>query len=228
MTGNQQPTITMSAVAKLEPACPDVARLAQLTPAEVVQFLAHDLRQPLSTIEAIAFYLELILPREDERTREQVFKLHALLEQFHWMLNNGLNAASESPARPVLLDLNGVVTQALAAQQPGIEELKLDPQPLVGRLDASLASSAIGNAVTLMRGIGNGAGTLRLSTSRAAEGLLLVFELQLPHPWRGVLPPGKTLSLACLRKFADLHGGSVDFEPEAAGGPKLQICLPPA
>jgi nitrogen-specific signal transduction histidine kinase len=43
--------------------------------AEIVRRLAHELRQPLSTIESIAFYLEMILPRTEAKARRQLRKL---------------------------------------------------------------------------------------------------------------------------------------------------------
>ncbi|HTQ56295.1 MAG TPA: histidine kinase dimerization/phospho-acceptor domain-containing protein [Bryobacteraceae bacterium] len=38
----------------------------------VLSTLVHDLRQPLSVIEACADYLDLVLPPEDPRTRQQL------------------------------------------------------------------------------------------------------------------------------------------------------------
>ena len=38
----------------------------------LVSSLVHDLRQPLSVIEACADYLDLILPASDPRTRQQL------------------------------------------------------------------------------------------------------------------------------------------------------------
>lgn len=43
--------------------------------------LIHDLRQPLSAIESIAYYLEMIVPVEQVQARRQIARLHqAVLE----------------------------------------------------------------------------------------------------------------------------------------------------
>jgi signal transduction histidine kinase len=42
---------------------------------EALAELIHSLRQPLSTIEACAFYLSLVLPADDEKCREQVERI---------------------------------------------------------------------------------------------------------------------------------------------------------
>lgn len=44
-------------------------------PARVLADVIHRLRQPLSTIEACAFYLTLVLPEEDDKSREQVNRI---------------------------------------------------------------------------------------------------------------------------------------------------------
>ncbi|HLY20497.1 MAG TPA: hypothetical protein VKR61_24890 [Bryobacteraceae bacterium] len=54
----------------------DIARpLPNLVPDQVstvVGLLVHDLRQPLSVIEACADYLDLVLPEADQRSRQQL------------------------------------------------------------------------------------------------------------------------------------------------------------
>lgn len=42
---------------------------------EALADLIHSLRQPLSTIEACAFYLSLVLPGDDAKCREQVERI---------------------------------------------------------------------------------------------------------------------------------------------------------
>jgi hypothetical protein len=42
--------------------------------------LAHDLRQPLGTLEACAFYLDLILPEDETKAREQLPEMQSQLD----------------------------------------------------------------------------------------------------------------------------------------------------
>ena len=56
----------------------------------VLSELVHDLRQPLSTIESVAYYLEIILPPNESKAREQVAKLQQLVEQSNELLNAAL------------------------------------------------------------------------------------------------------------------------------------------
>ena len=67
--------------------------LPDLDAASVLRHAAHELRQPLSTMESIAYYLELILPDADERGREQLEKLRKLVEQSNWIVAGANGAA---------------------------------------------------------------------------------------------------------------------------------------
>jgi K+-sensing histidine kinase KdpD len=42
--------------------------------------LLHDLRQPLSSIEAIAYYLEMTIPAQHAEARAMLFKLQQIVE----------------------------------------------------------------------------------------------------------------------------------------------------
>jgi len=50
-------------------------------PEELARDLIHDLRQPLSSIEAIAYYLEMTLPPEQIQARLYMRRLQQLVDQ---------------------------------------------------------------------------------------------------------------------------------------------------
>ena len=70
---------------------------------EVLGTLAHELRQPLSNIEAIAYYLAMILPPGDEKIQLQLARIRELVEQSNSILSSalGLGPASAVPPQPV-------------------------------------------------------------------------------------------------------------------------------
>ena len=51
------------------------------SPEELVRDLIHELRQPLSSIEAIAYYLEMTLPPEQIQARLYMRRLQELVDQ---------------------------------------------------------------------------------------------------------------------------------------------------
>ena len=91
---------------------------ASLEPADVFRTVAHELGQPLSSIESIAYYLSLVLPRADAKSQEHLARIQELVEQSNWILSNGLCVADPiepgpSAARPGLrMDLAGILLQA--------------------------------------------------------------------------------------------------------------------
>jgi signal transduction histidine kinase len=63
---------------------------ATSTPArdEVVRDFIHDLRQPLSSIEAIAYYLEMTLPAEQLQARQYMRRLQQLVDEANSILHH--------------------------------------------------------------------------------------------------------------------------------------------
>ena len=63
----------------------------EATPApaqESVRDFIHDLRQPLSSIEAIAYYLEMTLPAEQQQARQYMRRLQQLVEEANTILQH--------------------------------------------------------------------------------------------------------------------------------------------
>lgn len=59
----------------------------------VIFDLAHDLRQPLSAIEAIAYYLHKTLPEDQREAREYLLRLQELVEASGTILSDAVKAA---------------------------------------------------------------------------------------------------------------------------------------
>jgi signal transduction histidine kinase len=55
---------------------------------EAVRDFIHDLRQPLSSIEAIAYYLEMTLPAEQMQARQYMRKLQLLVDEANSILHH--------------------------------------------------------------------------------------------------------------------------------------------
>ncbi len=94
-----------------------VASRAQDT-AAVVRQLAHQLRQPLATIEQISSYLEIALPPADARSRRRLAQLQRELRRALWTLSDTAFYFDTAP-RFALLDLKEVVSGALAEWHAG-------------------------------------------------------------------------------------------------------------
>jgi len=67
---------------------------------EVLGTLAHELRQPLSNIEAIAYYLSMILPQGDAKIQPHLARIRELVEQSNLILSEALGLAPDPAAGP--------------------------------------------------------------------------------------------------------------------------------
>jgi signal transduction histidine kinase len=74
--------------------------LRNQTADEVLGSLAHELRQPLSNIEAIAYYLSMILPPNDAKVQPQLARIRELVEQSNLILSDALGLTPIPAAGP--------------------------------------------------------------------------------------------------------------------------------
>lgn len=65
---------------------------------EAARELIHDLRQPLSSIEAIAYYLEMTLPPDQFEARLYMRRLQQLVDQTHGILDRASSTARKHAA----------------------------------------------------------------------------------------------------------------------------------
>ena len=200
-------------------------------PQVALQMIAHELRQPLSTIESIAYYLGLVLPPDDDRAREQVARLQQLVEQSNWILTCGLQMADQTPLAPEPLDLEELIAQTVSARTS-----RGDPQPRlelsgalpVVRLDPGRGRALIENLLGLFLQMASGAHPVRLRTSATvAGGVLLEISTAAPgYRSETALGPGSALGLECARRIVDAHGGSLTVDVDPVCGIRLRAVLP--
>ena len=70
------------------PTAPNIA-----LPLETLRTLVHAMRQPLSSIETIAFYLSMVLPPEDQKIQALLREIRMLVEQSNRILSEELAPA---------------------------------------------------------------------------------------------------------------------------------------
>ncbi len=88
----------MSSVAtlQLDAPVPDTPVKEVSVPLEVLGTVAHDLRQPLSNIETIAYYLTLILPQGDQKIQEQLTRIRELVRESNDILSSSVRSAASA------------------------------------------------------------------------------------------------------------------------------------
>jgi len=69
------------------------------SPEERLRDLVHDLRQPLSSIEAIAYYLEMTLPAGQFEARQYMSQLQRLVADTNTILERSVGTTRKGCAR---------------------------------------------------------------------------------------------------------------------------------
>ena len=206
----------------------------------VVRHLAHELRQPLSTIESIAYYLKIVVPQKDARTHQHLEKLQEVVQQAGWILSDAVHFLQASAPVPQLVDLNELICACVRDISKGGQNwvrLEMDAAPLVVRLDPEQARHLLRNVLFFFWEACHPEPNLSVTTSavdgeaRAAfeaaaldytiEDLSAMFDPFSPHS-----PAGSGLSLASVRRIIEAHGGRLEFHSTEGGVLALVLAFP--
>lgn len=196
---------------------------------DVLRAIAHEIRQPLSTIESIAYYLSLALPDNDDH-REQLARVQQLVEQSNWILSNGLGLADSRRAEPETIDMEELITQTISDRPVAMDlpvECEFAAQLPRVELDPAYGRELIENLLGLFRQIATEAHPARLRTTSGLDGVEIDVSSTVPgYRSAAALPPGSALSLECARRIAAMHGGSVDHSIDPVSGIRVRVMLP--
>lgn len=196
--------------------------------------LAHELRQPLSTIESIAYYLDLSLQDTSPRVREQLTRMRQVVAQCSWILNDALMLAREENLQPVAVDLDELISEFVledAIEHPGKPdfELSLAGAPVV--MDFALARQMVVNICRLLLLTPRSETKVQVSTLVTAhETLVLRASAGTNEADGDQLPSGATLAMDCLERIARQSAATlrVKFQDGARIEIEYEIPLAPA
>lgn len=206
---------------------------------DVVRQLSHELRQPLSTMESIAYYLSMVVPRQDLRVRQQVEKLQTLVEQMNWVLADAVHFFQATEPNPQLVDLNELVSESIRNEQGGPTpvNVSLCDAAALTEMDPAQARHCVHSLIGLVRKWAHG--EVRVSTHHAggevhlrvsapqlriqSDEASLIFEPFRPHG-----PAGAGLAFASVRRIAEAHGGRAEVRLNEPRGVTVSIELPRA
>lgn len=199
---------------------------AEFASAEVLGALAHELRQPLSNIEAIAYYLKMILPAGDVKIQAQLARIRVLVEQSNWILSNALSLAGSMPAVSQAVALEELITHSVISSGAQAEvRLALNGDLPLVHLDPRDGRELVDSLLMLFRTMADGAGPVTVTTSAGSEGGVMM-EIRTPgNSSAGVA--GSQLALARARRIAAAHGGTLEMDSsDPAGGIRARLMLP--
>jgi signal transduction histidine kinase len=189
--------------------------------AAIVGQIAHELRQPLSAMEAIVYYLHLTVA-DDPRTRAQIDKLRQLIEQSGSILSDAVHYLQAAPARPERRDLHETLAECLsrlATLDQNLIALDLaDPFPLIN-FDLTQMHHLIATALRFCFRASRRAHPVEITTHVEAQHAIVSFSTLAPHldipspeglftPFEEHPAAAAGLGLASVRRISETHGGA--------------------
>ena len=209
--------------------------------AETVRHLAHELRQPLSALESLIYYLDILLSPGDVRARDQVEKIQSLVDQVNWAVDDAVHFAQACPASPARVALDDLVTQTLAERARGGTlnvHLELAASKCFASLDSKQARHLLASVFGIFRLIAVSTTPVHVATecygSRvgiriSCESTTTARELQeMFEPCHRRLPAGLGLSLASARNIVDANQGEMRVASEGDQRLTLTLTFPAA
>lgn len=199
--------------------------------ADVLRVMAHELRQPLSTIESIAYYLTLVLPKDDEKVHEQLNRIQQLVEQSNWIVTSAQQLAEPigAAAAPDSFRIDDLIYEIVLERSPLENGPAIEIEgdlPFVNG-DRVLARAMIGNLLMLFRAVSSPAFPAKVYLRPYRAGVMLELATDaLGYKSETSLGPGATLSLDGARRIVAAHNGSLELQIDPANGIRLRVMLP--
>jgi signal transduction histidine kinase len=205
-----------------------------------VRHLVHELRQPLSTIESLAYYLQMVLGKADAKLARQLDRLRQCVQETDWILADAVHFLQIATPYPQLVDLNEFVT-ALAAEVGGGPrawlETRLAAEPAIVRIDVDQGRHLVRNLLLFFRNFSRPEPHVDVRTAITPRDVQL--EIRVPaaersveelesmfQPFSARLPAGSGLALASARRIAETHGGRIEVHGERDGAVVLRVSFP--
>ena len=194
--------------------------------------LAHELRQPLSTIESIAYYLELALPHGDPRVLAQLTRLRHLVEQSGWILNDALSLSQPRFVNAEAVDLDEILSEFVLEQAQQDShwphfDLELSGAPVW--MDFQQARELVQGICRFFRSVAKAGSEIRVDTRVLAGGsTLLRARVEGQSCDDASLPPGSNLTLEWMELIAAQNSATLVIQLLDPARLELTVEVPPA
>ena len=231
-------------------ASPSESRRLVVEMAELAGGLAHELRNPLSTLMINLKLLAEILEEEgahpEQARRRALLKVDVLrheAERLQSLFDQFLTLTRTYDLDRTEADVNDIVQRlveffAPSAKQHGIEiDLALSPAPLICLVEERLLRQALLNILINGEQAMPDGGQLRIRTEAEPDTILISVSdtgtgiapedrERILRPFFSTKTEGNGLGLSIAQRLVHEHGGSLDFESEPGHGTTFRIRLP--
>lgn len=208
---------------------PDIAD-TNLPAKDVIRHLTHELRQPLSALESIAFYLQMTVGGGGSDVSAQVERLQQMVDNANWVLSDVLHLLQMAPATPVAVVLEELLEEVLCetwASEGLAVETDIDEALPAMAVDLEQARHLVRSVLHFMRRTVAEPRKL-LVVARAVEGTIhIACSAHAPHVVPAALfHPLEGNQLLTCRRIAENNHGHFSAEKDDQGRLILRLDLP--
>ncbi len=210
--------------------------------AAVVRHIANELRQPLRTVESIAFYLEMVLPRTDAKARRHLGKLQQEIQRANWILSDALYFLQGAPFEPQVTDLGELASKCLSecrSREHVRGSLVVEEGAPLVRLDVEQVRHMVRNIILFLSRQAGPEDPVQLKVRHAAMDVVFEATAVAPscseqeinalfEPFSSCLPEGSGLALASVRRIAEVHGARLEAYSNPSHSLTLAVAFPAA
>ncbi|MBT8486206.1 MAG: hypothetical protein HKO59_13375 [Phycisphaerales bacterium] len=226
----------------------DLAALGQMAAG-----IAHEIRNPLASIQLYAQMLAADLPDASE-SHAVCGKISRAVGRLDGIVHDVLHFARETRVRAQatsavdLFEHARLECEALLTRWPGRVEVHVDASSRCDlKADVCLLTQALANLIrNAIEAMDGGVGTLRFAgerrrmrraDGRRVERVVLIVEddgpgipedvvVRMFNPFFTTRPTGTGLGLAIVHRIVDAHGGLINVKRAETGGARVELCLP--
>jgi signal transduction histidine kinase len=189
--------------------------MAPADPERLFRHLAHELRQPLSGIESIAFYLDMVLGDADPALQQHCERLRRMVQHAHWLLEDTTLAVRLASTPPGPVDLRSLFESLgaeLALHEERNLELRFAPAIAHAHLPAGLARQFFDHLLAFYRNLAHAEDpicvTLHSNPDSVFVTITALVQADSEDLPRTIDPPGR---LGGIRQFVHSAGGQIQF-----------------
>ncbi|MBM3783737.1 MAG: HAMP domain-containing histidine kinase [Acidobacteria bacterium] len=194
----------------------------------MLQHLAHELRQPLSALESIAYYLRLTAG-ESSPMSHQVSRVQSLVDHANWVLSDMLNIFHIAPPSPGAVDCEELLREVLEERwvTEGLTVRMEASEPLPVFADCEQLRHLLRTTIYFLRPAGKQAREIAVTMTEEAEALAIGMRVNAPEiPMESLYTPLASKSLLACQNIAELNGGQFRVARDIDGWLTVRIELP--